>query len=97
MCGYLLVFCLISLYKYDFFSVYNKYIRFFSNFSKINIEDKTNKDIKYTTKYKKKYNLTPFQKQALIRIILGDSYLEKIKSSYNTRLRIEQSYLEKEK
>jgi len=97
MYGYLLVFCLISLYKYDFFSVYNKYIRFFSNFSKINIEDKANKDIKYTTKYKKKYNLTPFQKQALIRIILGDSYLKKIKSSYNTRLRIEQSYLEKEK
>jgi hypothetical protein len=49
MWGYLLVFCLISLYKYDFFSVYNKYIRFFSNFSKINIEDKANKDIKYTT------------------------------------------------
>jgi hypothetical protein len=30
-------------------------------------------------------------------IILGDGYLEKIKSSYNTRLRIEQSYPEKEK
>jgi len=97
MWGYLLVFCLISLYKYDFFSVYNKYIRFFSNFSKINIEYKANKDIKYTTEYKKKYNLTPFQKQALVGIILGDGYLERIKSSYNTRLRIEQSYPEKEK
>jgi LAGLIDADG DNA endonuclease family protein len=32
-----------------------------------------------------------------VGIILGDRYLERIKFSYNTRLRIEQSYPEKEK
>jgi len=53
--------------------------------------------MKYTTKYKREYKLTPFQKQALVGIILGDGYLERAKSSYNTRLRIEQSYPEKEK
>lgn len=89
-----LIFCLINLYKYNFFSIYNKYIRFF-NSSKINLNDKTNKDVKYTIKYKKEYKLTPFQRQALVGIILGDGYLERIKSSYNTRLRIEQSYPEK--
>ena len=97
MWGYLLIFYLISLYKYNFFSVYNEYIIFFSKSSKINTEDKANKDIKYTIEYKKGYNLTPFQRQALVGIILGDGYLERIKSSYNTRLRIEQSYPEKEK
>jgi hypothetical protein len=66
MWGYLLIFCLISIYKYDLFSVNNKYIRFFSKSSPINIKDKQDKDIKYTTDYKKGYNLTPFQRQALV-------------------------------
>lgn len=36
------------------------------------------------------------QKEALIGIILGDGFLERSKSSHNTRLRIEQAYPEKE-
>lgn len=88
MWGYLLIFCLISLYKSNFFSVKNKYIKFFSKSSKTNTKDKADKDVKYTTEYKKGYNLTPFQRQALVGIILGDGYLERIKYSYNTRLRI---------
>ena len=95
MWGYLLVFCLTN--SLNLLSTNNKLKRFFYISSKVNIENKTNKDIKYTTKYKKEYNLTPYQKQALIGIILGDGYLERIKSSYNTRLRIEQSFPEKEK
>lgn len=64
---------------------------------KVYSKDKNIKDVKYTIKYKKEYNLTPFQRQALIGIILGDGYLERVKLSYNTRLRIEQSYPEKER
>lgn len=37
------------------------------------------------------------QKEALIGIILGDRFLDRAKPNHNTRLRIEQSYLEKEK
>lgn len=37
------------------------------------------------------------QKEALIGIILGDGFLDRAKPNHNTRLRIEQSYLEKEK
>jgi hypothetical protein len=51
---------------------------------------------KYTTGYKKQYELSLIQKQALIGIILGDGFLERVKASHNTRLRIEQSYPEKE-
>ncbi len=71
----MLIFYLKSLYKYDLFSINSKYIKFFSKSSKINIKNKTNKDIKYTTRYKKEYRLTPFQRQALVGIILGDGYL----------------------
>lgn len=51
-------------------------------------------NIKYTTKYKAEYKLSLIQKEALIGIILGDGFLEK--PGRNTRLRIEQSYPEKE-
>ena len=37
------------------------------------------------------------QKEALIGIILGDGFLDKAKPNHNTRLRIEQSYPEKDK
>lgn len=37
------------------------------------------------------------QKEALIGIILGDGFLEKSKPNHNTRLRLEQSYPEKER
>lgn len=49
------------------------------------------KDTKYTTKYKKEYELSIIQKEALIGIILGDGFLERNKPTHNTRLRIEQS------
>lgn len=50
----------------------------------------------YTNKYKKEFNLTSFQKEALVGILLGDGFLERLKPHYNTRLRLEQSYPEKE-
>jgi hypothetical protein len=54
-------------------------------------------DIKYTLNYKKEYVLSLEQKEALIGIILGDGFLDRVKPNHNTRLRIEQSYPEKEK
>ena len=54
------------------------------------------KNIKSTINYKKEYELSIIQKEALIGIILGDGFLERNKPSHNTRLRIEQSYPEKE-
>ena len=50
----------------------------------------------FNNKYIKEYNLTKFQKEALIGLILGDGFLERIKPSHNTRLQIEQSYPDKE-
>ena len=54
-------------------------------------------DIKYTLNYKKEYILSLEQKEALIGIILGDGLLDRAEPNHNTRLRIEQSYPEKEK
>ena len=54
------------------------------------------KNIKSTINYKKEYELSIIQKEALIGIILGDGFLDRNKPSHNTRLRIEQSYPEKE-
>ena len=52
---------------------------------------------KLSSKDKKEFELSSHQKNALIGIILGDGFLERNKPSHNTRLRIEQSYPEKEK
>lgn len=52
---------------------------------------------KYTAEYKKKIWIEFNTKQALIGIILGDGFLERVKASHNTRLRIEQSYPPPEK
>jgi hypothetical protein len=81
------------LYKYDFF-LFIKYVLFFKS-GKVYLKNEINIDVNYTIKYKKEYKLTPFQRQALIGIIFGVGYLERVKLSYNTRLRIEQSYPEK--
>lgn len=54
-------------------------------------------DIKYTLNYKREYILNLEQKEALIGIILGDGFLDRAKPNHNTRLRVEQSYPEKEK
>jgi hypothetical protein len=45
----------------------------------------------FNNKYIKEYKLTKFQKEALIGLILGDGFLERIKPSHNTRLQIVQS------
>lgn len=47
---------------------------------------------KFSKEYKQKYVLNLEQKEALVGIILGDGYLDRAKSSFNTRLRIEQAY-----
>ena len=54
------------------------------------------KNIKSTINYKREYELSLIQKESLIGIILGDGFLERNKPSHNARLRIEQSYPEKE-
>lgn len=46
--------------------------------------------------YKTKYELSIEQKEALIGILLGDGYLERNLPTFNTRLRLEQSYPDKE-
>ena len=42
----------------------------------------------FSNKYKKEYDLSKEQHEAIIGVILGDGYLEKGKPSYNTRLRM---------
>lgn len=44
---------------------------------------------KLSAEYKKKYVLTDEQREALVGIILGDGYLERVKASHNTRLTVE--------
>lgn len=50
----------------------------------------------FSKEYKNNYKLNTEQREVLIGIMLGDGFLERVKSSYNTRLRVEQSYPEKE-
>jgi hypothetical protein len=96
----LLEFCLKSIkYDEDSFS-----LSFISKIEIINLyysntNIKINSNIlfnKYTKEYKESYNLTKEQKEAIVGIILGDGYLERRKTTHNTRLRIEQAYPEKE-
>ena len=47
---------------------------------------------KLSSKDKKEFELSSYQKNALLGIILGDECLEKGKESWNTRLRVEQLY-----
>ena len=62
----------------------------------IQYSTKTENCIKYTVKYKNQYYLNIIQEQVIIGILLGDGFLERNKFNHNTRLRIEQSYPEKE-
>lgn len=72
-------------------------IHSYSHISKRGFSSKKDlSDIKYTLNYKREYVLSLEQKEALIGIILGDGFLERVKPNHNTRLRIEQSYPEKE-
>lgn len=45
-----------------------------------------------SSKDKKEFELSSYQKDALIGIILGDGYLERTKQTWNTRLRVDQIY-----
>lgn len=47
---------------------------------------------KLSSKDKKEFKLSSYQKNALLGIILGDGCLERGKESWNTRLRVEQIY-----
>lgn len=74
-----------------------KFNEFFVNFlNKIHTSSKAEIS-KLDNKYKKCYSLTTYQKEALIGLILGDGYLERVKAIHNTRLCIEQSYPEKKR
>lgn len=70
-------------------------VSYYNWIKKLSTKIDNNKD-KYTNTYKMQYALSSFQKEALIGLMLGDGYLERIKSTHNTRLRLEQSYPEKE-
>lgn len=63
---------------------------------KVYISINNTNTLEFNNKYKKEYKLTEFQKEALIGLILGDGFLERTKPNHSTRLRIEQSYPEKE-
>lgn len=52
---------------------------------------------KLSSKDKKEFELSSYQKNALLGIILGDGCLERGKESWNTRLRVEQLYPNQEK
>lgn len=54
------------------------------------------KKFTFTKEYKRNYNLSKEQKEALIGIILDDGYLERWKIIHNMRLRVEQTYPTKE-
>lgn len=76
---------------------FNQRISNYFSVAKINTtSDKDFSDKKYTVNYKKDYMLNLEQKEAIIGIILGDGFLDRAKPNYNTRLRIEQSYPEKD-
>ena len=77
-----------------FFSLPSPKFRVYSAKRELSTKDLSN--VKYTTKYKTEFVLSSEQKEALIGIILGDGFLERNKPNHNTRLRIEQSYPEKE-
>lgn len=55
--------------------------------------DSNNKEKnRFTSEYRKNHKLTLEQEEALIGIMLGDGYLERKKSTHNTRLCLEQAY-----
>lgn len=83
--------------QYKLKSQHNKLLLWNNNFTNGRSYSTNVKNIKSTINYKKEYELSIIQKEALIGIILGDGFLERNKPSHNTRLRIEQSYPEKEK
>jgi hypothetical protein len=66
-------------------------VREYSTTIKIEISD-----IKYSNKFKKEYELSLEQKEAIIGIMLGDGHLIRAKPTHNARLQIDQSYPEKE-
>ena len=47
---------------------------------------------KFSSNDKKDFELSSYQKNVLIGIIMGDGYLERRKQSWNTRLRVDQLY-----
>ena len=51
----------------------------------------TDNNYKLTKEFKLNYQLNSIQEEILVGILLGDASLERGKSTYNTRLRIEQS------
>jgi len=51
---------------------------------------------KFSNKYKKEYDLTQYQREALIGVMLADGNLDRGKPTYNTRLRIDHTYPDQE-
>jgi len=51
---------------------------------------------KLSKKYKEECELTPEQKEILIGIILGDGFLERLKITSNTRLKLDNTYPDQE-
>jgi hypothetical protein len=51
---------------------------------------------KFSNQYRKEYELTQEQREAIIGIMLADGFLERGKITHNTRLRIDHTYPEQE-
>lgn len=95
--GFYLV-ILYTFYLYYTFYFYISYIYYFTYplcvFKRF--YSKTSEASKLSKQYKKEYELTQEQKEALIGIMLADGFLEKEKPTHNTRLRIDHTYPEQE-
>jgi len=89
---------------YTHYSYYNSYLFYiyYSNFNAYSLSvfkrlyNKKVETSKFSKQYKKEYELTQEQRESIIGIMLADGFLEKGKSTYNTRLRIDHTYPEQE-
>ncbi len=86
MSVYAFIFCFCFFFTKKKNSIY--IIRFKSKLFSTKANDPKTKNVKYTHKSKFEYRLIFKQQEAIIGIILGDAYLETIKSNRNTWLRI---------
>ena len=86
LCGYLLyLFCIFMSYSYYMWFPLCLFKRFYSKIPETS---------KFSNQYKKEYELTKEQKEAIVGIILADGFLERGKLTYNTRLRVDHTYPE---
>lgn len=91
---------LLSNYGQWWLYLSSTYLYYYTNslyvFKRLYTQISADERSKFTKKYKKEYELTQEQKEAIIGIMLADGFLEREKPSYNTRLSKEHTYPEQE-